>query len=318
MRIAIHAFDGITAFHLSTPLLVFGEVARAGLADWSTVVWSEGGAAVRTAEGLLLDGLADERATRDADLLVLPSWPEDLREVPAALRAIVRDAHDRGARIAGLCLGAFPVAASGVLDGRTAVTHWARADAFAERHPRVEVRPAALYIDHGDVLTSAGTASALDACLHVVRERLGAAAAATVARALVVAPHREGDQAQHVARPLPAIAGEGAIAETLEWALANLSGELSVAALAKRARMSPRSFTRRFREVTGTSPASWVLAQRLDEARRLLETTELSVARVADACGFGSAVTLRQRFARAYATTPTSYRRRFSDGAMQP
>nr|WP_277603950.1 helix-turn-helix domain-containing protein [Agrococcus sp. ARC_14] len=316
MRIAIHAFDDITAFHLSTPLLVFGEVARAGLADWSTVVWSDDGANVRTTEGLLVAGLADAQAAMDADLLIWPSWPDALPPVPEALITLMRDAHARGARIAGLCLGAFPVAASGLLDGRAAVTHWARADELARRHPAVDVRPAALSIDHGDVLTSAGTASALDACLHIVREQLGAAAAATVARALVVAPHRDGDQAQYVERPLPEQAGQGAITEALEWAIGNLDQPIAVASLAAQAHMSPRSFTRRFRETTGTSPASWVLARRLDEARRLLETTELSVTQVAEACGFGSPVTLRQRFVRAYSTTPTSYRRRFSVGGV--
>ena len=176
----------------------------------------------------------------------------------------------------------------------------------------MNVSPAALYVDHGDVLTSAGTASAIDACLHIVRSHLGSAAAATVARNLVVAPHREGDQAQYVDRPMSQAGGVGHLGPTIDWALAHLDQPLTVDDLAAHARMSRRNFTRRFAEVTGTTPARWVLARRLDEARRLLETTTWPVARIATACGFSSVVTFRQNFVTTYATTPTSYRQRFS------
>jgi transcriptional regulator GlxA family with amidase domain len=176
----------------------------------------------------------------------------------------------------------------------------------------VKVNPAALYLDHGDVLTSAGTASAIDACLHIVRSHLGSAAAATVARHLVVAPHREGDQAQYVDRPMPQPDGVGHLGPAIDWALAHLDQLLTVDDLAAHARMSRRNFTRRFAEVMGTTPARWVLARRLDEARRLLETTTWPVARIATACGFISVVAFRQNFVATYATTPTSYRQRFS------
>lgn len=313
MRIAVHAFDGITLFHLAAPLLVFGEVARQHLAeDWTTVVFSDDGGPVRTAEGVLLDELAGPDAAAAAELLVLPSWPAEFPPVPEPLVAQVRAAHERGAAVAGLCLGAVPVAASGVLDGRVAVTHWAGAADLARAYPDVSVQPAALYLDHGDVLTSAGTASALDACLHIVRSRLGSAAAAQVARHLVIAPHREGDQAQYIDRPLPDHEGAGPVGEAMAWTLAHLDEPLDVASMAARAHMSTRNFTRRFRETTGTSPAKWLLARRLDDARRLLETTEWSISRIAAACGFASPVTFRQNFASAFATTPTSYRRRFT------
>ena len=313
----MHVFDGITAFHASVPLEVFGEVSRLGLDGddgWTVSVWSDDGEPVRTYEGLALSELAGPEAAEDADLLVFPAWHADFRATPEPLAALIRRAHDRGALVAGLCLGAFPVAGGGILDGRGAVTHWAAAGEFAERFPSVDVDPDALYIDHGDVLTSAGTASALDACLHVVRTRLGSAAAAKVARRLVIAPHREGGQAQYIERPLPETEERGPIGEVTEWALANLDADLGVAALAARARMSPRNFTRRFRETTGTSPAKWVNARRLDEARTLLETTSWSVAKISDACGFGNPVTFRQGFAAAYGTTPTSYRKRFTPG----
>lgn len=312
MRIAVHAFDGITTFHLSAPLLTFGEVGRQGLdEDWSCTVFSAGGSPVRSAEGVLLDGLVDPGIVEAADMLILPSWPTDLPEPEEWMLAEIRAAHARGATVVGLCLGAFPVAASGVLDGRTAATHWAAADRFAEEFPAVDVRDDALYVDHGDVLTSAGTASALDACLHLVRERLGAAAASTVARHLVIAPHRDGDQAQYIHRPIPA-PGDGPIGRTASWALAHLDEDLSVEELAARSRMSPRQFSRRFRQEVGASPARWVLARRLDEACRLLEVTDWSVERVARTCGFASAVTFRQNFVARCSTTPTSYRRRFA------
>ena len=203
MRIAVHVFDGITTFHLAVPLLVFGEVARQGLAeDWTTTTWS-GTSPVRSAEGLVIDGVADHRVAEPADMLIFPSWPVDDTGPVDEVVPLIRDAHRRGAIIIGLCLGAFPVAVSGVLDGRAAVTHWAATTQLAAMCPAVEVRDAALYLDHGDVLTSAGTASALDACLHIVCTQLGTAAAASVARRLVVAPHRDGDQAQYDGPPDP-------------------------------------------------------------------------------------------------------------------
>ncbi|WP_148616177.1 GlxA family transcriptional regulator [Nocardioides rubriscoriae] len=313
MRIAVHAFDGITMFHLSAPLLVFGVVGRLGLApDWETTVWTSDGEAIRTAEGLSVGVVSGPEVLADADLVVLPSWPSDLPVADDRLVRDVRAAHDRGASIAGLCLGAFPVVDAGLLDGRVAVTHWAAVDRLAARRPGVGVDAAALYRDYGDVLTSAGTASALDACVDVVRTRLGSAVATTVSRHLVVAPHRDGDQAQYVERPVTEPGGVGHLAPTLEWAQCHLHEPLSVDDLARHARMSRRNFTRRFEEVTGTSPARWVLARRLDESRRLLETTDRPVAEVARACGFASAVTFRQRFVAAYATTPSSYRSRFT------
>lgn len=314
MRIAIHVFHGMTMFHLAAPLLVFGEVSRLGLAEgWQVVTWSEDGGAVRTAEGVVLDELAGPEAVAEADLLVFPAWPPDLPVPDPRLLGLVRGVHERGGAVAGLCLGAFPVAGSGVLDGRTVVTHWEGADELGRRYPDVKVRSSDLYIDHGDVMTSAGTASSLDACLHVVRVHLGAAAAAEVARHIVVAPHREGDQAQYIQQPVPDRDDDDGIGATIQWALANLAEDLSVDELARRSHMSRRSFARRFLETTGTSPARWVLSRRLDHARILLETTVWPISSVSAACGFGSAVTFRQQFANAFATTPTSYRSRFGE-----
>ena len=315
MKIAIHAFDGMTMFHLAAPLLVFGEVGRLGLADdWETKVFTEAGRPVRSAEGYAIGDVSGPDVVRDADLVVFPSWLFHLPEPSEGLLRLVRDSHERGAAIAGLCLGAYPVACSGVLDGRTAVTHWEAVEAVSAKPHAVAFDNSALYIDHGDVLTSAGTASALDACLHIVRTHLGAAAAAAVARRIVIAPHREGGQAQYIVRPMPDPELDGPLSRTILWALANLDQDLEVEAMAAHATMSKRNFTRRFKEVTGLSPARWVLGRRLDDARQLLENTSWSIARIAESCGFGSPVTFRQSFVAAYATTPTSYRTRFARG----
>ena len=314
LRIAVHAFDGVTMFHLSVPQLVFDEVRRQGLGDWTTVLFADRAGSVRTAEGYRIGDVRGPAAAGQADVVVVPSWHEDGRATGPALRRILRAAHSRGATIAGLCLGAVAVADAGLLSRRTAVTHWQAVDMLAARHRDVGVDASVLYIDHGDVLTSAGTASALDACLHLVRSRLGAAAANRVARSLVVAPHREGGQAQYIERPLPAQPVNDPIAVVLEWALRHLAEPLPVERLADVAHLSRRTFIRAFQAATGVTPAAWVKRRRLDEARRLLESTDLPIDRVAAACGFGSTVTVRQSFAAAFATSPSEYRRRFDLG----
>lgn len=311
MKIAIYAFDGVTMFHLSTPQLVFDEVTRQSLADWTTVVFSEHAGTIRTAEGYELSGIHGAGAAADADLVVVPAWVDDGREVSPILRRTLHAARDRGSVVAGLCLGAIAVADAGLLTGRSVVTHWHAADGLAARHPDVTVDSSALYIDHGDVLTSAGTASGLDACLHLVRSRLGADAANRVARVLVVAPHRDGGQAQYIERPVSRLEASDPIAVATAWALEHLGEDLGVDELAGSAHMSRRSFIRAFRASTGATPAAWVRSRRLDEARRLLEVTDLSIDRIADDCGFGSPVTFRQNFLSAFGCTPSNYRRRF-------
>lgn len=311
LRIAVYAFDGVTMFHLSVPQIVFDEVTRQGLGSWETVLFTDRAGSVRTAEGYRISGVQGPAAAAEADVVVVPSWFEDGRTVGTTLRRTLTRAHDRGATVAGLCLGAVAVADAGLLSGRGAVTHWQAVDMLAGRHPDVALDASVLYVDHGDVLTSAGTASAIDACLHLVRRRLGAAAANQVARHLVVAPHREGGQAQYIERPVPAQESDDPVSRVVAWALEHLGEPLTVERLAARAHMSRRTFIRAFRASTGATPASWVRSRRLDEARRLLESTDLPVDQVADACGFGSAVTLRQGFAAAFGTSPSVYRRRF-------
>nr|WP_274604766.1 helix-turn-helix domain-containing protein [Frigoribacterium sp. CFBP 8751] len=312
VRIAIHAFDGVTMFHLAVPQMVFDEVRRQGLADWETVLFADRAGSVRTAEGYALSGVQGVDATSDADVVVVPSWIADGREPRPILRQALLAAHDRGATIAGLCLGAIAVADLGLLDGRRAVTHWHAIDALDRKHPRVDVDPDVLYLDHGDVITSAGTASGIDACLHIVRTHLGAEAANKVARSLVVAPHREGGQAQFIERPVPQDGADDPIARATAWALQNLGDDLGVDKLAAAAHQGRRTFIRAFRAATGSTPAAWVRSRRLDEARRLLEASELPIEQVAAVCGFGNAVTLRQNFVSTFGSTPSSYRKRFA------
>ncbi|WP_200938884.1 GlxA family transcriptional regulator [Modestobacter sp. Leaf380] len=314
-RVAVYAFDGVTTFHLAVPQMVFDEVRRQGLGDWETVLFGDRPGSIRTDEGLTLGEVAGPEAAAGADLVVVPSWSADGRRAQPDLVDLLVTAHARGATVVGLCLGALVVADTGLLAGRSAVTHWQAFDAMARRHPDVALDTSVLYIDHGDVLTSAGTASGIDACLHLVRTRLGATAANQVARSLVVAPHRLGGQAQYIERPLPASTERDPIADVQEWALTRLEGSLTVAELAAAAHMSRRTFIRAFQASTGTTPAVWVRSRRLDLARRLLESTDRPVDQVATACGFGNPVTLRQAFAAAFRTSPSEYRRQFSTRA---
>lgn len=319
MRIAVYAFDGITMFHLAAPLMVFGELARLGLADdWKVRLWADQPGSVRTAEGYPIGEIEGPDLVDWAQIVIVPSWPQPVIPSSEEFRGRLRTAHERGATIVGLCLGAFPVVDSGVLNGRAAVTHWEMLPELAEHLPGTDMQTSVLYIDHGDVLTSAGTASSIDACLHLLRRHLGSAAANRVARGLVVAPHRDGGQSQYIERPLAHAPTDTAIADVQQWALGHLTEELSVDRMATRANMSRRSFIRRFTTTTGMTPARWILAQRLNEARTLLETTDWSVDEVASACGFASTVTFRQNFTAAFATTPTAYRRHFAGTTVQP
>nr|WP_221194869.1 helix-turn-helix domain-containing protein [Hoyosella altamirensis] len=306
-------------FHLAAPMMVFGEIRRLGIADdWETRLWSDRAGAVRTEEGYSIGDVAGPGTADWADIVIVPSWPLALTPPSDTFARTLTGAHTRGALVAGLCLGAFAVADAGLLDGRAGVTHWQAMPQLAQRRPGIQVDSSVLYIDHGDVITSAGTASAIDACLHIVRKHLGSAVAARVARSLVVAPHREGGQAQYIERPLAQPATDTAISELMNWALTRLDQPLTVDKLARQARMSRRSFIRHFQQATGTTPARWILEQRLHEARALLETTDWSIDRIASACGFNSTITFRQNFTTAFATTPTTYRRQFTNTPEAP
>jgi len=309
-RVVALCFDGLVAFDLTAPAQAFGLAARRGgepLYEFSTC--SVGGGEVRTTSGFGVRPQAGLGALRRAETIVVPAYAGILEPPPREALAALRAAADRGTRLLSVCTGAFALAHAGLLDGRRAATHWAWAGELARRFPAVEVDPDALYVDEGQVMTSAGLSAGIDLSLHAIRKDFGAAAGEQVARHMVAAPHREGGQAQF-AKPAPAATG-GSLETTRRWAAERLRDPLDVAAMAAHAGVSPRTFARRFREETGTTPLQWLLAQRVLEARRLLEESDLPVETVAWHCGFGTAASLRDHFRRSTSTTPTAYRRAF-------
>jgi transcriptional regulator GlxA family with amidase domain len=302
--------DGLVAFDLTAATQVFLAASAAdGTPFYEVTCCSEDGAEVATTTGFGLSPGHDLDALGNADTIVVPGYFALLDPPAEAAIAALRDAATRGARVISVCTGAFALAHAGLLDDRRATTHWAHADQLAALFPRVEVDPAALYVDEGEVMTSAGLSAGIDLGLHVVRKDFGAAAGERVARRMVAAPHREGGQAQFIKRPAPG--DSGSLEATRSWASERLAEPLDVAALAAHAGVSPRTFARRFHAETGTTPLRWLLAQRVLEARRLLEESDLPIDAVAWRAGFGTAASLREHFRRATATTPTAYRRSF-------
>jgi transcriptional regulator GlxA family with amidase domain len=311
--IAVVAFDGISPFHLSVPCMVFGEDrTETGAPRFRMRVCAPEPGPLQTNAGFELVVPHGLEAIRRAQIVVVPSWRDDGSPAPPALIRALQAAHRRGATVVGLCLGAFVLAEAGLLDGRPATTHWNLATAFARQYPKVKLQPEVLYVDDGDVLTSAGTAAGIDCCLHLLRVRYGAETANRAARRMVVAPHRQGGQAQYIQQPMPATAERDRLAPLLEWLGKHLDVPHELDNLAQRALMSRRTFTRRFRESTGTTVGQWIQNQRLALAQRLLETTDHPVERIATGAGFGSAVSLRKHFASAFKVSPTVYRRQFS------
>ncbi|MGX8276667.1 GlxA family transcriptional regulator [Streptomyces sp. PBSH9] len=256
-------------------------------------------------------------ALRRADTVVVPGWQPPGGPVPDDVLDALRAAHRRGARTVSICTGAFVLARAGLLDGRRATTHWRRTGQLADAFPEVSVAEDVLYVDHGDVATSAGSGAGIDLCLHLVRSDLGSSYAAQVARSMVLPPHRDGSQLQYAPPPdLTGAAGtDASLAPVLEWALTRLATDLSVGRLAAYAGLSPRTFARRFVRQVGVSPGQWLLRQRVDAARSLLERTDLPVETVAARVGLSSAVNLRRRFRTAVGTTPGAYRRLFGEAA---
>lgn len=315
-KIAVIAFEGITPFHLSVPCLVFGsQVSGAGAVPFAITVCASQAGSLATSAGFAISTTSDLSAVDEADIIVMPSWHADGRSAPDDLLDSLRRGHARGAIVVGLCLGAFPLAQAGLLDGRTVATHWEAADMLAQRYPGLAVDQHVLYVDDGDILTSAGVAAGLDCCLHLLRRLCGAEVANRVARHILVAPHRDGGQAQFIERPVPDDAAAGRFARLLDWVGAHLHEEHSIDLLAERAAMSRRNFTRHFRLATGTSVKQWLQNQRLIHAQRLLETGDLSIEHVAHASGFGTALSLRQHFKAALRTSPSLYRKRFRASA---
>ncbi|MFJ2582813.1 helix-turn-helix domain-containing protein [Kitasatospora aureofaciens] len=306
--VALAVTDGMLHFELSLAYEVFGSRPDALTGPWYDLAVCGPGPVRVERFRLEPDHGLDRLAA--ADTVIVPGWADVDADPPADLVDAVRAAHQAGARVASLCTGAFVLAAAGLLDGRRATTHWAHTDALAARYPRVAVDPDVLYVDNGSVLTSAGKAAAMDLCLHLVRLDHGAAAANTVARRLVVPPHRDGGQSQFVTTPVPAPENHP-LAELFPWVLERLDQPLTVEDLARQARMSSRHLGRHFRSVTGTTPLQWLLIQRIRHAQELLETTSDGIERIASATGMGTATTLRRHFHRTVGVPPDTYRRTF-------
>lgn len=312
--VAVVLFDGISSFHLSVPGLIFGQDRTGiGLPRFDFRFFSPDGSQVRTDLGFSIACATDSAAVEEADIVIVPSWGRLDEPVSGKLLALLVAAHRRGAIVAGLCLGAFPLAASGLLDGKRATTHWAYAQKLADLHPSVEVDPRVLYVGADRIFTSAGVAAGIDCCVHIVRELYGSEPANNLARHIVMAPQRLGGQAQLIDMPVPR--PHERFAQVLEGVRASLDQPHSLDSVAKAAAMNRRTFTRRFQSAQGTSFGDWLARERSLHARRLLETTDISVEDVALRCGFGTAATLRAQFARHFGISPLLHRRTFRAAA---
>ncbi|MFJ4983061.1 helix-turn-helix domain-containing protein [Streptomyces sp. NPDC088732] len=312
--VAVMLFSGGPIFESSIPLSVFGiDRQDAGVPRYRLLVCAGEDGPLRTTGGLELSAPYGLEALSRAGTVVVPAWRSISQPPPPEALDALRRAHEEGARIIGLCTGAFVLAAAGLLDGRPATTHWMYAPTLAKRYPSVHVDPRELFVDDGDVLTSAGTAAGIDLCLHVVRSDHGSEAANALARRLVVPPRRGdwGGQPRHLDRSLPEEIGGDPLAEVVAWALEHLHEQFDVETLAARAYMSRRTFDRRFRTLTGSAPLQWLITQRVLQAQRLLETSDYSVDEVAARCGFRSPVALRGHFRRQLGSSPASYRTAF-------
>jgi AraC family transcriptional activator FtrA len=310
--VALVVYEGVSPFEVGVACDIFGcdysaafgvpwyRLSVCGTSPWVTL---DAGFQMQVPRGL--------EAVAQAGTVIVP--PTQLPEqVPAEVLGALREAHRSGRRIVSLCTGAFVLAAAGILDGRPATTHWSECAALTRHHPRVRVDPGVLYVDDGDVLTSAGSAASIDLCLHVVRRDYGTEVATRLARDLVVPPQREGGQAQFIEAPVPVLDGANLLAGAVAWLQEHLDQEVTVGDLAARAAMSPRTFARRFVAGTGITPHRWLVRERVRLAQRLLETSDLPVDAVAAKSGFGTADNLRKHFARALRTSPQAYRRAFS------
>jgi transcriptional regulator GlxA family with amidase domain len=312
-NVAAVLLDGAHPFELGVVCEVFGlDRSDDGLPTYDFAVASAEGPSLAThVPGFTLSTPYGLDRLEEADLIVVPAGSHYIGRAypPELLDSLVR-AADRGTKVLSVCSGVFVLGAAGLLDGRRCAVHWRHAETLARRHPRAKVEPDVLYVDEDPVITSAGTAAGIDACLHIVRKEQGPEVANSIARRMVVPPHRDGGQAQYVARPLPRSQCD-TVGEVLVWMDRHLDEEVTVEQLATRAHMSPRTFARRFQQETGTTPYRWLLRQRVLLAQELLEATDETMDFIADRAGFGTAAALRHQFVRSLGTTPHAYRRTF-------
>ena len=309
--VAVLGTADMSAFELGVASEVFGtDRSDRGIPTWDFALCLDRPGPVRSRSGFTVDSPYGLDRLATADLVVVPNWPHLDRPPAAELTDALHAAADRGAWLLGFCSGPFALAHAGLLDGCRATTHWFYADRFRALFPAVDLDPDVLYVAETPVMTSAGTSAAIDLSLQVLRTVDGPEVANAVARRMVVPPHRDGGQAQYVERPLRAD-DQHDLTELLAWMTGHLADDLGIAGLAARAHMSERTFARRFRAETGTTPHSWLTWQRVLLAQRLLETTGLDVEQVARRCGFGGAATLRHHFVARVGTSPQRYRRTF-------
>jgi AraC family transcriptional regulator, transcriptional activator FtrA len=315
--VVVLAYDGLCGFEFACAAEVFGLPRPELGAGWYRFkTCSARGRAVRGHYGATYAVDGGLELLGQAGTVVVPGWQGVDVPVPAPLLQALRDAHARGARLLSICSGSFVLAATGLLDGRRATTHWRYADALQDQYPRVQVDPGVLYIDEGQLLTSAGSAAGLDLCLHLIRRDFGAGTANEVARRLVIPPHRDGGQAQFLQRPVDR-RERGTLAVVLERAQRRLHQRISIGDMARWAAMSERTFIRRFRAATGTTPGDWIITQRLGRARDLLERSTLTIDEVAGRSGLGTPTTLRHHFRKRIGLNPADYRKRFSHLAVE-
>jgi transcriptional regulator GlxA family with amidase domain len=304
--------DVAAAFELGVVCQVFGlDRSDDGLPVYDFAVCAPRPGPLPTTSGFPVIATHGLDRLRTADLVTVPAWPPLDEPVPPALLSALRDAAARGATLMSICSGAFLLAAAGLLDGRRATTHWQFAGRLARRYPAIQVDPDVLYVDEGKVLTSAGAAAGIDACLHFVRREHGAATANALARRMVIPAHRTGGQAQFIELPLPPVDSEYDLSELIDWAQAHLDQPLTVPALAARVAMSPRTFARRFLARTGSTPHRWLTDQRLQLAEQLLETTDLTISAIATRTGLGSPDSLRHHFLARRGIAPAIHRQTF-------
>ena len=306
------AYDGLCTFEFGCTVELFAlERPELGVTWYDFAVCAVEPGPIRAAGGITMSAPFTLELLDRADTVIVPGWRDTDQLPPAALLAKIRAAHERGARLCSICSGVFVLAAAGVLDGKRATTHWRYAERLKERYPAIEVQAEALYIDQGSIITSAGSAAGLDMLLHLVRRDHGAKVGNLVAQRLVVPPHREGGQAQFVARPM-SHSGTSRLATLLDWLRSRPALPHTLSSMADRAAVSPRTLQRQFREATGLTPIDWLIRERVAVARDLLESPETPLAQVAELAGFGSEESLRRHFRRVVATSPGAYRKRFA------
>ncbi len=305
------AYDGLCTFEFGCTVELFAlERPELGVAWYDFAVCAVEPGPIRAAGGIVVQAPYDPTLLERADTIVIPGWRDADEEPPPALLAQIRAAHARGARLCTICSGVFVLAAAGILDGLRATTHWRYVERLQQRYPRVQVLADDLYVDEGQIITSAGSAAGLDMLLHLVRRDYGARVGNMVAQRLVVAPHREGGQAQFLPRPM-AHDEQGRLSRLMDWLRGHPAETHTVASMAERAAMSPRTLQRQFQDATGMGPVEWLVRERVAIAKDLLESPDIALAQVAERAGFGSEESLRHHFRRVASTTPGAYRRAF-------